>query len=169
LEKPQKKVVFESPNLTLDLRYIVDQNPDSQGPERAGKEIPPCHIGFEELDLRNQGHKGLSACLKFTLHEGNVVTFVLRDIASPSKTKEAETQDALTEDHPLLRKARTMDSTPDGENPGSAKIHAEIGTNEVLLRGASAMRPPDDPILTPVSYLVIALRLELKLFLAIGG
>ncbi len=162
-------MVFESPNLALDLRYIVDQNPDSQGPERAGKEIPPCLIDFEELDLRKQGHKGLSACLKFTLHEGNVVTFVLRDIVSPSKTKEAENQDHLTEDHPLLRKSRTMDSTPDGENLGLAKIHADVSTNEVLLRGASAMRPANDPILTPVSYLIIARRLKLKPLLAIGG
>ncbi|KAG8850698.1 hypothetical protein FRB91_008856 [Serendipita sp. 411] len=68
-DETQKKVLFTSASLTLDLRYVVESSLD-------GVAVP--EIKLELLDLQSQGHLGLSACAEFELCEGQVVTFILR-------------------------------------------------------------------------------------------
>lgn len=73
VDPPQKKALFESDSLALDLRYIaevVDGSIDSG--------ILPPEIVLEFLDLSKKGHKGLAVQSKLTLEEGQCVTFVLR-------------------------------------------------------------------------------------------
>ncbi|PPQ68532.1 hypothetical protein CVT25_005454 [Psilocybe cyanescens] len=67
----QKKAVFESEELTLDLRYVVDnvmEDPEATEPE----------ISMEFLDLSAKGHKGLAVQSLLELTEGQTVTFILR-------------------------------------------------------------------------------------------
>ncbi|KAG8928499.1 hypothetical protein FRC01_005860, partial [Tulasnella sp. 417] len=125
LGNPQNKVVFRSKSLSLDLRYVIDSSLERQPPDHAGKPIKSCQLKFEELDLRERGHLGLSAMASFTLHEGNVVTFVLRDLP------QSPTQGSPVVDKALLKEAAAM-----GEQ------------QDAVLRGASALRPSNDPLLT---------------------
>jgi GH15 family glucan-1,4-alpha-glucosidase len=109
VEGHQDKVVFRSSNLSLDLRYIVDEC------EGAGK----AKVIWQELDLTAKGHKGKSVCCDLELVEGQAVTFVLREMPGPSLPKPSEAQ-AEVLGIPL----------------------------DVLMQGASKMRPRDDPVLT---------------------
>ena len=63
-----RKIIFASKNLTLDLRYVVDECPDRDHPT----------MNFGMMDLQGQGHLGPSIYGEFTLHEGQAITFVLR-------------------------------------------------------------------------------------------
>lgn len=65
----QKKVLFESKGLNLDLRYIV---------ENTTEHCEPPLIELSTLDLTSKGHKGLAAYASLQLAEGQVVTFILR-------------------------------------------------------------------------------------------
>lgn len=65
----QKKVLFESKDLNLDLRYIV---------ENTTEHCQPPSIELSTLDLTSKGHKGLAAYASLQLTEGQAVTFVLR-------------------------------------------------------------------------------------------
>lgn len=61
-------MIFSSKNLSLDLRYTVDDTTE------AG--VPSVDIGL--MDLQRQGHLGLGVYSEFTLSEGQAVTFILR-------------------------------------------------------------------------------------------
>ena len=73
----QKRALFESDELTLDLRFIAESVVDG---------VPSPSVDLQILDLMPQGHKGLSICVDLDLVEGQVVTFVLR--TPPKATKE---------------------------------------------------------------------------------
>ncbi|KAF8227819.1 glycoside hydrolase family 15 protein [Tricholoma matsutake] len=75
-QTPQKKVLFESENLSLDLRYVVEASEACIHP-------PPV-IDLSILDLTAKGHKSLGAHALFNLQEGHTVTFILR---TPPKVK----------------------------------------------------------------------------------
>lgn len=78
-QTPQKKVLFESENLSLDLRYVVEASESCIHP-------PPV-VDLFALDLSSKGHKGLAAYASLELHEGQTVTFILR---TPPKDKVEE-------------------------------------------------------------------------------
>ncbi|KAJ3985820.1 glycoside hydrolase family 15 protein [Lentinula detonsa] len=90
----QQKAVFVSDALTLDLRYVTDSLLDNvHAPE----------VKFQFLDLSAKGHKGPAVSAEMTLHEGQVVTFVLR---SPP------TQEVEQEADPVAAGNQTMKSRP---------------------------------------------------------
>lgn len=74
----QKKLLFASPDLTLDLRYIVENTMDS---------CQPPTIELSTLDLTSKGHKGLAGYASLQLSEGQAVTFVLRTPPSEGEEK----------------------------------------------------------------------------------
>ncbi|KAH9176961.1 glycoside hydrolase family 15 protein [Lactarius sanguifluus] len=76
----QKKALFESGDLSLDLRFIAESVVDG---------VPSPSVEFQTLDLRSRGHKGLSVSADLDLVEGQVVTFVLRTL--PNETEEQHT------------------------------------------------------------------------------
>jgi hypothetical protein len=76
LEK-QKKALFESNGLTLDLRFIAESVIDG---------VTSPNVELRTLDLRPWGHKGISVSADLDLVEGQVVTFVLR--TPPSTTEQ---------------------------------------------------------------------------------
>jgi len=65
----QNKVLFKSPDLELDLRYISEVTLDN---------VPTPEVEIDSLDLTPNGHLGPSACCDFSLIEGQRLTFVLR-------------------------------------------------------------------------------------------
>ncbi|KAF8499165.1 glycoside hydrolase family 15 protein [Russula emetica] len=73
----QKRALFESDELTMDLRFIAESVVDG---------VPSPSVDLQILDLAPQGHKGLSICVDLDLVEGQVVTFVFR--TPPKATKE---------------------------------------------------------------------------------
>lgn len=88
----QSKVVFASPALTLDLRYVseVTLAPDE---DPHGHCAPP-EVKLELLDLSGKGHLGLAACAELSLLEGQAVTFVLRTPPDDSCETKEEAIDA---------------------------------------------------------------------------
>ncbi|KAJ3992041.1 glycoside hydrolase family 15 protein, partial [Lentinula boryana] len=90
----QQKAVFVSDALTLDLRYVTDSLLDN---------VHPPEVQFQFLDLSAKGHKGPAVSAEMTLHEGQVVTFVLR---SPP------TQEVEQEADPVAAGNQTMKSRP---------------------------------------------------------
>lgn len=85
---PQKKALFESDSLALDLRYVIEV---ADGVE-SGVSLP--EVVLEFLDLSHKGHKGLAIQSRLTLEEGQCVTFVLRTPPTELKvtTDKDETQ-----------------------------------------------------------------------------
>jgi len=73
----QKKALFESDELTMDLRFIAESVVDG---------VPSPSVDLQILDLTPHGHKGLSISVDLDLVEGQAVTFVLR--TPPKATKE---------------------------------------------------------------------------------
>lgn len=65
----QNKVVFSSPNLDLDLRYVAESTIDN---------VPTPEVNLDLLDLSSQGHLGAATYCNLSLVEGQRVTFVLR-------------------------------------------------------------------------------------------
>lgn len=65
----QTKILFESENLTLDLRYIIEATGETS-------HVPT--IELSTLDLTSKGHKGPAGYASIQLSEGQAVTFVLR-------------------------------------------------------------------------------------------
>ncbi|KAF9465696.1 glycoside hydrolase family 15 protein [Collybia nuda] len=82
----QKKVLFESKDLNLDLRYIVENTTEN---------CQPPSIELSTLDLTSKGHKGLAAYASIQLTEGQAVTFVLRT-PPPKGVKESGVEGQLT-------------------------------------------------------------------------
>jgi len=118
---PQKKVLFESDSLALDLRYVAEV---SEGATDSG--VSPPEVVLEFLDLSQKGHKGPAIQSKFTLVEGQCVTFVLRTPPTGLKVK--------------LTDGDEMDPMP-VSNTG---LSARIGLERMLRLGTSV----DDPLLT---------------------
>lgn len=65
----QNKILFKSEDLCLDLRYVADTSID---------DIPAPKPNIEILDLQNKGHLGPSVSADIELHEGQIITFILR-------------------------------------------------------------------------------------------
>jgi GH15 family glucan-1,4-alpha-glucosidase len=72
----QKRALFESDELTMDLRFIAESVVDG---------IPSPSVDLQFLNLMPQGHKGSSICVDLDLVEGQVVTFVLRTPSMATK------------------------------------------------------------------------------------
>ena len=68
-DEAQKKILFKSSAMFLDLRYIA---------ESTMEEVPVPEIDMKILDLQDLGHLGPSATADLNLLEGQVVTFILR-------------------------------------------------------------------------------------------
>lgn len=68
---PHLKALFTSPaaGLALDLRFVAESTLES---------VAAPAVALAALDLRAVGHKGVGVCANLALHEGQVVTFVLR-------------------------------------------------------------------------------------------
>ncbi|EIN12133.1 glycoside hydrolase family 15 protein [Punctularia strigosozonata HHB-11173 SS5] len=122
---PQKKVLFTSEKLNLDLRYVVGCSID---------DVPVPDVTLELLDLTSKGHKGLSAVTNLSLTEGQSVTFVLR-YADPAdvdgKIKLAQFAQKVQTEVGEALKAKDVELNLD-------RMHI----------GASSLRAPDDPLLT---------------------
>jgi GH15 family glucan-1,4-alpha-glucosidase len=65
----QNKVVFRSPNLDLDLRYVAESTTDN---------VPAPEVNLGLLDLSSKGHLGPATYCNLSLEEGQRVTFVFR-------------------------------------------------------------------------------------------
>jgi len=100
---PQKKVLFESENLWLDLRYVVEATESCT--------YPPPAIELSTLDLTSKGHKGLAAYASLQLHEGQAVTFILRTPPKETDGKEVLQVDAVERKliAPLRTGSRALD------------------------------------------------------------
>ena len=68
----QKKALFKSDQLSLDLRYVAECS------QNASEDVLAPKITLKLLDLSAKGHKGPGVQSSFTLTEGQCVTFVLR-------------------------------------------------------------------------------------------
>lgn len=66
----QKKALFKSDELSLDLRYVAECS--------ASEGIHSPEVTLELLDLSAKGHKGLAVQCLLKMTEGQCVTFVLR-------------------------------------------------------------------------------------------
>ncbi|KAK7448045.1 hypothetical protein VKT23_013802 [Stygiomarasmius scandens] len=65
----QKKALFESKGLNLDLRYTTESTLEN---------VSAPSVSLNTLDLSAKGHLGLGVYSEMTLEEGQCVTFVLR-------------------------------------------------------------------------------------------
>ncbi|KAF8264424.1 glycoside hydrolase family 15 protein [Lactarius quietus] len=78
----QKKAVFESDDLSLDLRFVAESVIDG---------VPSPSVEFQTLDLTSCGHKGISISADLDLVEGQVVTFVLRTLPNAGEQQTSNT------------------------------------------------------------------------------
>ena len=119
------KVLFSSKDLELDLRYLAYCTDDSDN----APEI--------KLEIDDQSHRGLlgpSCKSHFELEEGQCVVFVLRQVDGWEYQSELHQEIA---------------------NPDSQKIK-EIGIDRhALFEATSSLRPPENPLMTKVSSLLI--------------
>ncbi|GAA5981841.1 hypothetical protein JCM10908_004632 [Rhodotorula pacifica] len=84
IDNSAKTATFACPqHLDLDLRWVIT---DSEHPVE-GKPLPK--VELDHLDLSERGHKGLGVTAKFTLYEGQSVTFVMRE--PPKSAPQGET------------------------------------------------------------------------------
>ncbi|CEQ40217.1 SPOSA6832_01813, partial [Sporobolomyces salmonicolor] len=77
LDNPNSTATFSCrEHLDLDLRWVINlgEHPDGR--------TPPS-VEMDYLDLSERGHKGLGVTCKFTLYEGQSVSFVLREPPAP--------------------------------------------------------------------------------------
>ncbi|KAF8316814.1 Six-hairpin glycosidase [Clavulina sp. PMI_390] len=126
-EHTQMKAMFSSKDLSLDLRYTVDDSSESDGIQ-----LPHVQLGL--LDLTKQGHLGLGVYSEFTLKEGQSVTFILRLPPKADPKGHAE----------QLKKPTPQQSVQSGV------------PLEALVKSVSQLRPKDDPMLDTklVDYLL---------------
>ncbi|KAI0307573.1 glycoside hydrolase family 15 protein [Multifurca ochricompacta] len=115
----QKKALFESDGLTLDLRFVAESVVD---------DILAPSVELKTLDLRIQGHKGISISADLDLVEGQVVTFVLR--TPPKASKDQDISD------PTDNKAQQLGVSLDRE------FYRPYGST------MSNLRNKEDPLLT---------------------
>lgn len=128
----QRKALFESESLSLDLRYVAENSEDTQLPE----------VNLQLLDLSKQGHLGPGVFCELHLIENQAVTFVLRVPPPHSKHKlisKPSLQQAEELGVPLYRVSSVYKGMqqPADANPPTG-----------LVEGASKLRPEGDPMLT---------------------
>ena len=110
-DSSQKKALFQSDSLSLDLRYVsectsVDESGNclpahDNAPASPTGTVPahPPNVELKKLDLSAYGHLGEAVYCDLDLQEGQAVTFVLRvppEAAPPKGGKPTQAQaDAL--------------------------------------------------------------------------
>ncbi|BGP31766.1 hypothetical protein JCM10296v2_003540 [Rhodotorula toruloides] len=83
IDNKAQRAVFTCPeHVNLDLRWVISEG------EHPKDGVEPPKVELDYLDLSERGHKGLGVIAQFTLHEGQSVTFVLRE---PPKEETSET------------------------------------------------------------------------------
>lgn len=137
----QKKALFESADLTLDLRYVTEMTIDDV-------DVPVVHL--TTLDLSARGHKGLAVQAFMNLVEGQAVTFILRN---PPGSANAYAKVAT----PASSRAELQLSPELGRNvmlPGDhgAALVTTPGQDITIAGSVPHGRPLDDPFLTKVQY-----------------
>ena len=110
----QKKVVFESQSLSLDLRYIAE-NID------LCPLLPPA-VELRLLDLTAKGHKGPAASAEFTLREGQAVTFVLRTPPAKDNSQTTTTSNPAIQAYDALDKYLVGPSPMSPDDPYLTKV-----------------------------------------------
>ncbi|PVF92804.1 glycoside hydrolase family 15 protein [Serendipita vermifera] len=125
----QKKILFKSKDLNLDLRYVTASSLD---------DIKPPEVVFEVMDLQGKGHLGPSVSVNLDLHEGQIVTFILR-----TPPEERPIPQAI----PKLSTAEEYHVSFDGTYFGHWNISSTY-TVQAIIEGANKLRSRDDPILT---------------------
>jgi len=103
-------------HVNLDLRWVVSNGSHP----KAGLSEP--EIELDHLDLSERGHKGLGVTAKFTLEEGQSVTFVLRE---PPRNRRGSTSG----------EGRTTDTVPDRSATESGESQA-VSTEDPTLNQA---------------------------------
>lgn len=114
VEQGQKKALFESDSLALDLRYIAEVAESSL---ESG--VSPPQIVLEFLDLSKKGHKGLAVQSKLTLSEGQCVTFILR--TPPTTLSIAHKNEGETKKGQVAGSHKRKEPNPVAENPPLTK------------------------------------------------
>ncbi|KAF8148253.1 glycoside hydrolase family 15 protein [Crassisporium funariophilum] len=132
----QKKALFESDNLSLDLRYVSDCSKDSDG-------IQPPEVTLDLLDLSAKGHKGPAVQILLELQEGQCVTFVLR--TPPTEVTHGKAGGATPQERDE-EKERTKFEYSEEQRQGSAEVAAE--RDPVMVSALLKGRAMDDPFLT---------------------
>ena len=122
-EPTQKKALFESDALSLDLRYVTECS--------ASECIEPPQVTLELLDLSAKGHKGLAVQSLLKLREGQSVTFVLRIPPDETKTH------GRTGVPSMVKHAQ------------DEKKSVEYSMIEPVKFSHQQRRAPEDPFLTP--------------------
>ena len=142
----QKKALFESDDLSLDLRFVAESVIDG---------VPSPSVEFQTLDLRSCGHKGISVSADLDLVEGQVVTFVLRTL--PKATEEQHTS------NPTNNKTQELGVSPDREfcRRQAKRCATKYGISE-LPSGVDHLHNRADPFLTPVCYFLSCVLLEYR-------
>lgn len=94
----QKKALFKSDKLTLDLRYLSECSQSTPEDSHAP------HVVLKLLDLSAKGHKGPGVQCSFDLAEGQSVTFVLRtppgDLPAPNPVHDKNKGNVSRENSP---------------------------------------------------------------------
>ncbi|KAF5360894.1 hypothetical protein D9756_004515 [Leucocoprinus leucothites] len=136
LATKQKKALFESADITLDLRYVA---------ETTASDVDTPVVHLTTLDLSAKGHKGLAIQAFINLVEGQAVTFILRNppgstnayakLASPASRAQMQLGPEISQGVVL--------SGSTGDNAlVAAPQDAAIGRN------MAPARPLEDPFLT---------------------
>lgn len=140
---PTPRVVFKTPNLTVDLRTLVSCDADEQtgDADPAGETQPQTQtasasagplVDWHALNLSEQGHKGLGVFAEFEVCQGEVVDFVFRQIPCAQEKREEETNGENGALHVQKQKAQ------------------ELGVGiDTLAKGVNKLRPDSDPVCTP--------------------
>ncbi|KAF8959160.1 glycoside hydrolase family 15 protein [Flammula alnicola] len=125
----QKKALFESDDLSLDLRYVVENT-------GAGAEGSPAlpDVVFEFLDLSANGHKGLAVQSDIELSEGQCVTFILRTPPAQAQSQSQKETPAASDSKPewrlsALSTPRAIDDPLLTKELVGALLHASRATN----------------------------------------
>lgn len=116
-----KKALFTSSSLSLDLRYLVWTNEDN---------VKDPQVEIRSETLKNRDLLGPAAVSEFTLEEGQVVVFILRETGDFSYSNAEHERVA----NPKPQRAETLGVPLDQ-----------------LLQATSRLRPKTNPILTKVS------------------
>jgi hypothetical protein len=165
-EKPHKKALFESPSVTMDLRYVGHAEDGHGGCNE--DDVPDIELNL--LDLSKKGHKGLGVEAEFELKEGQGVTFIFR-IVPGSPLPEGIAKDKKTPTIPppssveAVKQAAKLGVAPEGASGQGGSVGFKVDMNltvrdgskkafvtgiEAGLRAGSknGRRAPDDPWLT---------------------
>ncbi|KAJ3571229.1 hypothetical protein NP233_g3894 [Leucocoprinus birnbaumii] len=125
----QRKALFESADLTLDLRYVA---------ETTAEDVDAPVVHLTTLDLSAKGHKGPAIQAFINLVEGQAVTFILRN--PPGSTNAYATIAS-----PSANRAQMQPSPEIAQNvvlPGAPGNGALVSTSQM------PGRPLEDPFLT---------------------